>query len=110
MSVVSPELSGPVFAAGVELSLVPEGGMLLGHALGEPVPLVRQDDDIFGIGAICRHYGAPLADGLLVSDTIRCPLICPLLSGPKSMLFWITKEIGNAIEEAQAGGDHWQVA
>ena len=37
-------------------------------------------------------------------------LICPLLSGPKSMLFWITKEIGNAIEEAQAGGDHRQVA
>ncbi len=37
-------------------------------------------------------------------------LICPLLSGPKSMLFWIMKEIGNAIEEAQAGGDHRQVA
>ena len=73
MIVDSAELSGPDFAAGVKLSLIPEGGMLLGHALGEPVLLVRQDDDIFGISAICTHYGAPLADGLLVSDTIRCP-------------------------------------
>jgi hypothetical protein len=37
-------------------------------------------------------------------------LICPLLGGPKSMLFWIMKEIGNAIEEAQAGGDYRQAA
>ena len=37
-------------------------------------------------------------------------LICPLLSGPKSMLFWIAKEIGNAIEEASAGGDYRQAA
>jgi hypothetical protein len=37
-------------------------------------------------------------------------LICPLLSGPKSMLFWIAKETWNAIEEAQAGGDYRQAA
>lgn len=73
MAVKAAELSGPDFAAGVELSLIPDGGMLLGHALGEPVLLVRQGDDIFAIGAICTHYGAPLADGLLVGDTIRCP-------------------------------------
>ena len=36
-------------------------------------------------------------------------LICPLLSGPKSLLFWIMKEFGNG-QEAQAGGDHRQVA
>ncbi len=45
-----------------------------------------------------------------LKDACRVELICPLLSGPKSMLFWIMKEIGNAIEEAQAGGDHRQVA
>jgi hypothetical protein len=28
-------------------------------------------------------------------------LICPLQSGPKSMLFWIMKEFGNG-QEAQA--------
>ena len=37
-------------------------------------------------------------------------VICPLLSGPKSMLFWVMKEIGNGLEEAQAGGDYWQAA
>ena len=36
-------------------------------------------------------------------------LICPLLGGPKSLLFWTTKEFGNG-QETQAGGDHRQVA
>ncbi|MEI6641976.1 MAG: hypothetical protein WCL10_08160 [Novosphingobium sp.] len=36
-------------------------------------------------------------------------LICPLLSGPKSLLFWIMKEFGNG-QEAQAGRDHRQAA
>ena len=47
--------------------------MLLGHAHGEPVLLARRGDDVFAIGAICTHYGAPLADGLLVDETVRCP-------------------------------------
>ncbi len=67
------KLTGPDFAAGVELSSIPDGGMLLGHALGEPVLLARQGAEVFAIGAICTHYGAPLADGLLVGDTVRCP-------------------------------------
>jgi hypothetical protein len=37
-------------------------------------------------------------------------LSCPLLSGPSTVLFWTMKEKLNAIEEAQAGGDHRQVA
>ncbi len=28
---------------------------------------------MFAIGAVCTHYGAPLADGLLVDETVRCP-------------------------------------
>ena len=36
-------------------------------------------------------------------------LICPLLSGPKSLLFWIMKEFGNG-QEAQAGRDYRQAA
>lgn len=66
-------LSGPDLAGGVSLSEMTDGAMLLGHAHGEPVLLVRRADELFAIGAVCTHYGAPLADGLLVDDTVRCP-------------------------------------
>src|SRR3546814_13980470 len=35
-------------------------------------------------------------------------LICPLLSGPKLMIFWITKETRNAEQEASPGRDYRQ--
>jgi NADPH-dependent 2,4-dienoyl-CoA reductase/sulfur reductase-like enzyme/nitrite reductase/ring-hydroxylating ferredoxin subunit len=66
-------LAGPDFADGIASSQLTEGGMLLGHAHGEPVILARRGDEFFAIGASCTHYGAPLADGLLVDDTVRCP-------------------------------------
>jgi hypothetical protein len=37
-------------------------------------------------------------------------LICPLLGGPKSMLFWTRKEKTNAIQDTHAGGDYRQAA
>lgn len=46
--------------------------MLLGHALGEPVLIARRGEELFAIGAICSHYGAPLEQGLLDGETIRC--------------------------------------
>ncbi|MGI8403150.1 MAG: FAD-dependent oxidoreductase [Gemmatimonadaceae bacterium] len=67
------ELSGPDLTKGVDLSTIPDGTMLLGHASGEPVLLARRSGELFAIGAICTHYGAPLNEGLLVADTIRCP-------------------------------------
>jgi NADPH-dependent 2,4-dienoyl-CoA reductase/sulfur reductase-like enzyme/nitrite reductase/ring-hydroxylating ferredoxin subunit len=66
-------LSGPDLTKGVALSALADGAMLLGHAHGEPALLVRRGEDLFAIGAMCTHYGAPLADGLLVDDTVRCP-------------------------------------
>ena len=73
MSEDKPELSGPDLAQGVDVATIPESGMLLGHARGEQVLLVRRGDEFFAIGANCTHYGAPLVDGLLVDNTIRCP-------------------------------------
>lgn len=67
------ELKGPDLTQGVELSAIPDGGMLLGHARGEAVLLARRGEEVFAIGAICTHYGAPLEQGLLVGDTVRCP-------------------------------------
>ncbi len=73
MSQPSSKLDGPDLTQGVEITRIPEGGMLLGHAHNEAVLLVRQGEDCFAIGASCTHYGGPLADGLVVGDTIRCP-------------------------------------
>jgi NADPH-dependent 2,4-dienoyl-CoA reductase/sulfur reductase-like enzyme/nitrite reductase/ring-hydroxylating ferredoxin subunit len=73
MSEEMPKLSGPDFAQGITLSSIPDKTMLLGHAHGEPVLLVRRDRELFAIGATCTHYGAPLGEGLLVDGTIRCP-------------------------------------
>ena len=72
MSEEPAKLNGPDFTQGVALSAVPDGAMLAGHAHGEPALLARRGDELFAIGAVCTHYGAPLAEGLLDGDTVRC--------------------------------------
>lgn len=64
---------GPDLAAGVPLSAVTDAAMLCGHVRGESVLLARRGDEVFAVGAVCTHYGAPLNGGLLVGDTVRCP-------------------------------------
>ncbi len=44
------------------------------------------------------------------SGDVQPDLICPLLSGPKLMIFWITKETRNAEQEASPGRDYRQAA
>ncbi|MGH8856284.1 MAG: Rieske 2Fe-2S domain-containing protein, partial [Telluria sp.] len=63
----------PDLTQGVPLADLADGGMVTGQVGGKPVLLVRRADELFAIGATCTHYGGPLADGLLVGDTIRCP-------------------------------------
>jgi len=67
------ELKGPDLSSGVPLADLADGAMLLGHAQGEAVLLARRGDEVFAIGATCTHYSGPLAEGLLVEDTVRCP-------------------------------------
>jgi apoptosis-inducing factor 3 len=64
---------GPDLAAGVPLADLEDGRPLLGHVAGEEVILVRRGTDVFAIGASCSHYHGPLAEGLVVDDTVRCP-------------------------------------
>jgi NADPH-dependent 2,4-dienoyl-CoA reductase/sulfur reductase-like enzyme/nitrite reductase/ring-hydroxylating ferredoxin subunit len=47
--------------------------MLLGHVDGEAVLLAKRGSELFAIGATCTHYNGPLAEGLIVDDTVRCP-------------------------------------
>ena len=67
------ERVGPDLADGIAASDVTEGTPLLGHFHGQPVVLVRRRNVVLAIGATCTHYGGPLAEGLVVGDTIRCP-------------------------------------
>jgi NADPH-dependent 2,4-dienoyl-CoA reductase/sulfur reductase-like enzyme/nitrite reductase/ring-hydroxylating ferredoxin subunit len=69
----SDEAAGPDFGAGISISALPDGGMLSGHVGGDEVLLARVGDELFAVGAHCTHYRGPLADGLIVGDTVRCP-------------------------------------
>ena len=65
--------SGPDLTKGISVESVPEGQMLVGHVGEDPILLARRGDEFFAIGATCSHYGGPLAEGLMVEDTLRCP-------------------------------------
>jgi apoptosis-inducing factor 3 len=73
MSEAQAALSGPDLTQGVSTSELADGAMLRGHAQGEPILLARRGNEFFAIGAVCTHYSGPLAEGLLVDDTVRCP-------------------------------------
>src|SRR6266513_1172672 len=73
MAEASRDLEGPDFEKGCDIDDVQDGGMLLGHAFGEAILVARQGPQLFAIGATCTHYGGPLAKGLMVDCTVRCP-------------------------------------
>src|SRR5918997_6544834 len=64
---------GADLTRGVGIESLADGGMLTGHVGSEAVLLARIGDEFFAVGATCTHYSAPLAEGLLVGDTVRCP-------------------------------------
>ena len=64
---------GPDLVDGVALVDLPDGGKLVGHCGDERVLLVRRGIEVFAVSPTCTHYGGPLADGLVVDDTVRCP-------------------------------------
>jgi NADPH-dependent 2,4-dienoyl-CoA reductase/sulfur reductase-like enzyme/nitrite reductase/ring-hydroxylating ferredoxin subunit len=65
--------SGPDLAKGIAFAELTDGGMLAGHVGEDQVLLVRVAKEVFAVATQCSHYHGPLADGLVVSDTVRCP-------------------------------------
>src|SRR5262249_22973029 len=63
----------PDLTLGVAVDSLADGGTLLGHVGDDDVVLARVDDRVFAIGAHCTHYHGPLAEGLVVGETVRCP-------------------------------------
>ncbi|MBV8524567.1 MAG: FAD-dependent oxidoreductase [Acetobacteraceae bacterium] len=64
---------GPDLTQGVPVTDLPAGGMVAGRVGEDAVLVARSGEEFFAIGATCTHYGGPLAEGLVVGDTVRCP-------------------------------------
>ncbi len=64
---------GPDLTKGVAERDIPDGGMVGGHVGDEAILIARRGNEFFAIGATCSHYNGPLAEGLVVGDTVRCP-------------------------------------
>ena len=73
MSAEHEKPAGPDLARGIRVSDIPEGGMIGGHVGEQSVLIARRGKKIYAIGGQCTHYGGPLAEGLMVGKTVRCP-------------------------------------
>jgi apoptosis-inducing factor 3 len=67
------EPGGPDLTRGIAVTELADGGKLVGHVGDEEILLVRRGTEVLAVGARCTHYHAPLVDGLIVGDTVRCP-------------------------------------
>jgi apoptosis-inducing factor 3 len=63
----------PDLKAGFPYDKLKDGGIIPGQVDGEDVILARLGDQLFAVGAACTHYHGPLAEGLIVDETVRCP-------------------------------------
>jgi NADPH-dependent 2,4-dienoyl-CoA reductase/sulfur reductase-like enzyme/nitrite reductase/ring-hydroxylating ferredoxin subunit len=60
--------------AGTAIDDLSDGRMITGRVDGEDAILIRCGTEYFAVGGACTHYHAPLANGLIVGETIRCPM------------------------------------
>ena len=63
----------PDLRAGVEIRDISDGAMPA-RVDSEEAVLVRRGEEFFAVGAQCTHYHGALSGGLVVGDTLRCPL------------------------------------
>lgn len=63
----------PDLGKGIAADSLIDGGMIQGTVGNDDVLLVRHGGEFFAVGAFCSHYHGPLAEGLVVGDTVRCP-------------------------------------
>jgi NADPH-dependent 2,4-dienoyl-CoA reductase/sulfur reductase-like enzyme/nitrite reductase/ring-hydroxylating ferredoxin subunit len=97
----------PNFKAGFPLKNLLDGQPVAGKVDDDDVILVRCGSRVFAVGAFCTHYHGSLADGLIVDDTVRCPLhhACFSLSTGEALRApafdkidcWGTEQVGDTV-------------
>jgi len=65
---------GPDLSGGTPISSIPDGGSIFGHVGEDQVMLARSGSEWFAVRGLCTHYRGRLDRGLIVGDTVRCPL------------------------------------
>ena len=75
----------PIFSPDEWAAVLDDGALVAGTMAradfhGIPVVLMRTADGIFAMGAACTHRGAPLDEGTLENDCVRCPWHGSLMS------------------------------
>jgi len=73
MSAAQSETAGPDLTQGVAIDTLADGAMVAGHVGDDAVLIARRGNEFCASGATCTHYNGPLAEGLIVDDTVRCP-------------------------------------
>jgi nitrite reductase/ring-hydroxylating ferredoxin subunit/uncharacterized membrane protein len=61
------------FQPALAVAELAEGQLKRVEVQGQPVLLVKSAGNIYALGAVCSHYGAPLNEGKLEGNTIQCP-------------------------------------
>jgi NADPH-dependent 2,4-dienoyl-CoA reductase/sulfur reductase-like enzyme/nitrite reductase/ring-hydroxylating ferredoxin subunit len=64
----------PDLRSGIDIRELADDAIVSGRVESEEVILIRRGATYFAVGALCSHYHGALAGGLIVDDTIRCPL------------------------------------
>ncbi|MBB6144434.1 NADPH-dependent 2,4-dienoyl-CoA reductase/sulfur reductase-like enzyme/nitrite reductase/ring-hydroxylating ferredoxin subunit [Silvibacterium bohemicum] len=62
------------FGRGVPLENILEGQPVAGNMGGQEIVVVKNGSNLFAVDGLCSHYHSPLKNGIVVNDTIRCPL------------------------------------
>ena len=73
MTDATEKTKGPDLTRGVDANAIPDGGSLAGLVGDDEVAIFRSGATLFAVGAHCTHYKGPLAQGLVVDRTVRCP-------------------------------------
>ena len=65
---------GPDLSSGTPINSIADGGTVFGHVGDDQVMLARVGNEWFAVRGLCTHYRGRLDRGLIVGDTVRCPL------------------------------------